>query len=265
MTIKTWTVMALVCVGGFSATALADNPDVCNRGAADVQKLAYEGSARMGVYNHGGLLGDGVCWWHSRFQRSALYLASFRPDLPKPTQAQAVSIINALANMNRVVVIPGYGDFNQFSSEYGSEIISRLEAWQRSDGFLHFRWVDGLKGHWRLPAKTLESIVGRIHEMVSVEHRIVFEKLHFNSIATHAYLVIGSRQTEQGYDLDVIDSNAPDQTLTVSYQRGETSLTEPYGNQLFIPYLDYDGDMGKINSVLRRTCGHSPAAAAELP
>jgi hypothetical protein len=165
-----------------------------------------------------------------------------------------VAIINALANMSQVVVIPGYTDFNDFTRDYEREIIARLEAWQKSDGFLHFRWVDGLAGHWHVAPRTLQQIMAAIHQMVAVQHRIVFEKLHFNSIASHAYLVIGSRQTADGYDIDVIDSNYPTDTLTVSYHLGQTSLYTANGGEAMVPYLDFEGDMGRINSSLRRYC-----------
>lgn len=267
--IQSWLAAGFVCWAGFSGAVFGDEvsadgaadsaliapeTDVCSRGPADIQALAYDPSSRISMRNQGGLLGEGVCWWHSRLQRSALFLASFRPDLPKATHAQGVAIINALAKMSHVVVIPGYADFHEFSRDYEREIIARLDAWQLSDGLLRFRWIDDLKGHWHLPARTLQHIMSRIHQMVSVEHRLLFEKLHFNSIASHAYLVIGSRQTEQGYDIDVIDSNHPGDTLTISYRSGQTSLATPDGEEAFVPYLDFEGDLRRINGALLRFC-----------
>jgi hypothetical protein len=234
--------------------AAAPQKSLCQRTDSDIQQLAFDTSTRAAVVNQGGLLGDGVCWWHSRLQRSALYLATFRPDLPKATRAQSLAIINALANLSQVVVVPGYASFNEFSRDYEREIIARLESWQRADGFLHFRWIDSLKGHWRLPSRTLEGIMARIHTLVNDQHRILFEKLHFNSIASHAYLIIASRQTGEGYSIDVIDSNHPTETLTVNYRRGQTSLYKPDDNQPFVPYLDFEGDMGRIRGALQRFC-----------
>jgi len=238
----------------FAAEPATSLPEVCARKAGDVQQYAYDPASRIAVANQGGLFNDGVCWWHSRLQRSALYLATFRPDLPKASYSRGLAIINELARMDRVVVIPGYATFEAFSRDYEREIIKRLEAWQISDGFLGFRWVDGLKGHWRLPAPTLQGIMERIHQFVALEHRVLFEKLHFDSVASHAYLVIGSRETTGGYDIDVIDSNHPVDTLTIHYLRGQTSLYTADGHKAVIPYLDYDGDMGRIDRALGRSC-----------
>jgi hypothetical protein len=238
--------------------------DVCARGAAEIQAMAYDPSSRISVYNQGGLLNGGVCWWHSRLQRSSLFLASFRPELPKATHAQGVAIIDALARMDRVVVIPGYANFHEFTADYEHEIIARLAKWQLTDGILHFRWVDGLSGRWHVPARTLQYIMSRIHQMVTVEHRLVFEKLHFNSIASHAYLVIGSRETAQGYDIDVIDSNHPGETLTVHYVKGQTSLYKPDDNQAFVPYLDFEGDFSRLNWSLFRFCNANGKVPATL-
>ena len=239
-----------------SLTSSASNADVCARSAADVQAWAYNPASRIEVQNQGGLLGGGVCWWHSRLQRSALYLATFRPELPRATHGQGVAIINALAKMSQVVAIPGYASFNDFSRDYEREIIARLEAWQRSDGFLHFRWVDGLKGHWRV-APGHAPIDHDEHRRRSSTSSTACCSRSCTSTASlrTRYLVIGSRKTAQGYDIDLIDSNHPTETLTISYHVGQTSLYTADGCEAFVPYLDFDGDMGHINGALQRFCG----------
>lgn len=76
------------------ARALAANPP----GAASNPNLLAFG-------NSGGLLRNGVCWWHSRFTRAALYLVYFEPSKPKPDARTARKAIRSLMNADRVVEI----------------------------------------------------------------------------------------------------------------------------------------------------------------
>src|SRR5690606_497658 len=60
-----------------------------------VQRRAFNAQERLGLVNGGGLLGSGVCWWHSQFQRAALFLTYLRPDLPKPSLLKAFQIVSS--------------------------------------------------------------------------------------------------------------------------------------------------------------------------
>jgi hypothetical protein len=248
---KRWVCLLLFAVSG-AAHAQAD--DLCARAPDAFQSLAYAPESRLSLENQGGIAGGGVCWWHSRLQRAAIYLATFRPGEPKPSYGQALGIIRSLVNRSRVVAIPGYASFAEFSRDYEREILRNLERWQRIDGVLGFRWVDGLMGrHWTSSRK-LRLIMERIHDRVAVRHEILFEKLALRGIISHAYLVIGSRKTDDGYEMDVIDSNHPQETLTVTYTSGERSLHMPDGGLAFVPYLDFQEDMRPIQGALRRFC-----------
>ena len=59
--------------------------------------------------------------------------------LNKPT-----GVVSSMADEN------GRPDLREFTRDYESEIIARLEAWQRFDGFVGFRWIDGLIGRWNV-------------------------------------------------------------------------------------------------------------------
>ena len=252
--------VALAGIGGGAEVARAEmdaapKSGVCGRDMASFQQMALDSSTRLAFSNRGGMFGGGVCWWHSRLQRAAIYLTEFKPDLPKPSRAQAAWMISALSSMKRVVVIPGYSDFKSFSADFSDLIQARLQAWQREDGILRFRWIDGLTGHTSVSASSLQYIMGRIHDMVAVQHRIVFEKLQVPGVAAHAWLIIGSQQTADGYILQVIDSNEPDQTLNVQYHFGDQSLFHPWSSTPFVPYLLFEKDLSRIYGTLQGYCG----------
>lgn len=74
-----------------------------------MQDLAKNSQNHLAFRNSGGLLNGGVCWWHSRFTRNALYLAIYRPDLPRPNGDQMASIIRDIRNGRTVVTISSPG------------------------------------------------------------------------------------------------------------------------------------------------------------
>src|SRR5438270_754213 len=63
----------------------------CSRTREDFLSAGFSPSQRLSFGNTGGIAHGGVCWWHSRFQRAAIYLTIFRPDLPKPSHRKAVA------------------------------------------------------------------------------------------------------------------------------------------------------------------------------
>ncbi|MGK5081690.1 hypothetical protein WDW37_00170 [Bdellovibrionota bacterium FG-1] len=252
-------IVALMAIGPMGSTAQAElegiSPHVCDRGPGDFQKLAFDRSMRMAESNRGGMFQGGVCWWHSRLQRAAIYLTEFRPDLPKPTAQQAARLLKSLSAMKWIVVIPGYFDFQSFTADFYDLVQARLEAWQREDGILKFRWISGLTGHTQVAPSSLQYIMERIHDMVAVQHRIVFEKLQIPGIAAHAWLLIGSEQTPEGYTIQVIDSNDPHSTQEIRYQFGDRSLSLAGSGTPLVPYLMYEGDLVRIFTTLSRQCG----------
>jgi hypothetical protein len=64
--------------------------------------------------NPPGHFNAGLCWWHSRFQRNAFYLATYSPDSPRPNESQAKEIIAKIINGDEVVEIPGFENMNSF-------------------------------------------------------------------------------------------------------------------------------------------------------
>jgi hypothetical protein len=234
--------------------ASAAPTSVCNRGMAEFQQFSHDEASRIAGYNHGGMFNGGVCWWHSRLQRAAIYLAEFRPELPKPNSYEAQGIINRLSSMSQVVVIPGYSSFQDFTRDFPYAVQHRLESWQREDGILRFRWISGLRGATALTDASMRGVMEAIHNMVAVQHRIVFEKLSMPGITSHAWLIIGSRKTSDGYVIEVIDSNSPGSTTEIEYRYGDNYLHYPYSTQPIVPYLQYDGDLNRIFWALQNYC-----------
>src|SRR5262245_2698307 len=86
------------------------------RRSPDFARIIEDRGMRLGFENAGGLLGGGVCWWHSRFQRAIWHLAVFLPRAPRPDREETRRIVRRLATRKEVVEIPGYADAREFSS-----------------------------------------------------------------------------------------------------------------------------------------------------
>jgi hypothetical protein len=224
----------------------------CSRAPGDVQRAALDPSSRIAFQNYGGIGNGGVCWWHSRMQRASLYLAVFRPDQARPTEAQAKKILASLAAM-KVTEIPGYSNFYDFTNDFSKDTEKRLDEWQLIDGILHFRWIDGLTGATRLPSLQMQAKMDDLYQRVVVGKQVILDKLQMPGIDAHAWLVLDMTKTDTGYTLHIIDSNLPDQTTDISYTLGDTYLTLPYGFT-FVPYVDYSGDLTKIASSVAKYC-----------
>jgi hypothetical protein len=98
-----------------------------------LKALAFDEANRLPFENHGGMGNVGTCWWHSRFQRQALYLTVFRPDLPAPSKSEVAILLRDIVSKKKVVEIPGYSNLSAFAKDFAFEIQKALTRWQRSD------------------------------------------------------------------------------------------------------------------------------------
>lgn len=229
--------------------------EYCGRTRGSFLALALDPSQRLSFANHGGISNGGVCWWHSRFQRASLYLTVYRPELPKPTRAEARVLIHAIRKMRQVVVIPGYRDLSEFSKDFQFDIQSQLERWQLFDGIVGFRWIDGLMGASKVSASRLKRIMDRFYGDMVSSKAILLQKLQVPGLPAHAWNVVSMAPTgDGGYGLQVIDSNLPNRTLSIRYAVGDRQLELPYG-WVFVPYEDYNGDLRKEFRAFRKFCG----------
>jgi hypothetical protein len=218
------------------------------------KKLTEDPDNLMAFGNMGGLLDGGVCWWHSRFQRNALYLTIYKPELKKPTKKEAKRLIDAIVHTSRVTVIPGFKNFQEFTATYAQEIQSALNAWQIRDGFIKQAWIDGLWGSTHQESDKLKRNIDKLYVEVEKKYRIVYVKLQIPGIDAHAWLIVDMVKTATGYEITYIDSNAPNQTLTYNYKYGDITFDGGFYYGDMIPYTRHFEELRKIQVEMLRFC-----------
>ncbi|HLE00312.1 MAG TPA: hypothetical protein VJB59_08635 [Bdellovibrionota bacterium] len=234
--------------------------EFCSRTLDDFKDFAKDPGSRIYFKNSGGILSRGVCWWHSRLQRAAIYLTVYRPDLPRPSQKEAKKLIRKLTRMDSVVEIPGYRDFAAFSKEFGSVLQRELDRWQRQDSLFRLGWLHGIRGSSELDEQELKENMDRFYQEVVKKKQIAFAMLQLPGIISHAVLVLDVVPNERGfYELVTIDSNLPDDNKDVLYFFGDRQLFNHEFQVGYVPYLDFEKDLKKIFASIREYCGHEPA------
>jgi hypothetical protein len=221
-----------------------------------VKTLTYDPENLMYFDNYGGLANGGVCWWHSRFQRNALYLTIFKPSLEKPTRDEAIDLIKQIREGSEVVVITGFKNLKEFSYETQDLIQEELERWQKHDGITRFAWFKGLTGSSKKNVKRLKKMMDQIYEDVEIKKNISYNKLQMPGVKAHSWLVIHMKKVKNGYDLLILDSNVNSKLGIYKYREGDTYFeyfTEEE-NKRFSPYLDQTNEMEKINRVIAKRC-----------
>lgn len=231
-----------------------DHSQFCKRTKKSDLDLAQEYDSRINFPNDGGLFNKGVCWWHSRLQRSSLYLAYYTPNKPRVTDPIEVgAIIDHLINMDQVVEITGYANFNEFTEDYPGIVQEKLNRWQLVDGILYARWLDGMNSMIIPDPVGLRNKMDRLYQKVVVQHQIIFLKsAEKGIIGTHAYLVIGVERESDGYTLSVINSNYPGATLDIAYHFGDPLLYN--SSRPFMVFEDYDSDLDLISKSIENFC-----------
>jgi hypothetical protein len=238
-----------------SAKSSQNKSEFCsaNKNRVNYQKdMAYDESNLMAFTNHGGLVNGGVCWWHSRFQRNALYLTIYSPKKTKPTVAQAQRIVKDIRAGSKVIEIPGFKNFNDFSRENYSLIQAELEAWQRTDGFVRQSWIVGLSGSHQVSAVEMRKRMDELYDYVVGEKKIAYNKLQIKGITAHAWLVVDMRRDHNGYELDIIDSNYG-YVQTYKYTQGMQSFYHGYYGD-FVPYLEQTREQTKLEKTVTQFC-----------
>ncbi|MBU6154322.1 MAG: hypothetical protein KGP28_08485 [Bdellovibrionales bacterium] len=226
--------------------------ELCSRERSEIIAKFEAIENRIGFRNDGGLFDGGVCWWHSRLQRSSIYLARFEPGLPRPSRGEAKTIIENLVRLNSVVTIPGYSNFNSFSRDYQELIQQALNEWQLRDGFIQQQWIRGLYGRPSLPPAILRERMSKIFVKFKESKPGLWIMAQFPGITSHSLLLLGMTRTSSGFDLKVIDSNRPEVMRTLIYRYGDRSIQ--LGNEGFTPFVGFQSDQEKIDATLRNNC-----------
>lgn len=216
------------------------------------RQLSYEKENLLTFRNGGGLFNKGVCWWHNLFQRSALYLVVFRPELPKPNKALARKIIHAIAAGRRVVEVPGYKNLSEFSKDWAAEIQSKLEAWQREDGFLKFAWIQGLSGNYHADPKVIAAALNYSILQAEQSGQINFAMWQLKGISAHASLMIGGEIENTTYRAHHIDSNFPNVIRAMNWQPPARSVDSYFGK--FVPYVGRKSDLPAFKTAGDQYC-----------
>jgi hypothetical protein len=216
-----------------------------------VKNLTLDKSNLLSFRNSGGF--GGVCWWHSRFQRNALYLTYFSPKAKIPSRSEARKIIMNIRHGLKVIEIPGFHNFAEFSHFFKKEIQSELEDWQKFDG-IFLGWIRGISGDTIVTAKHLQRIMDDLYNEVMIKQNIAYQKLQMKGLSAHSWLVISMKKFKGGYDLEVLDSNQQHIRETVSYRFGDTHLVYGRTKLPFTPYLERTKDSKQIRRVIEYTC-----------
>lgn len=202
----------------------------------------------LGFTNHGGLLGKGVCWWHSRLTRNALYLAYFLPEEPPPPPAGVSRILGDLMNARAVTAVPGHSCLRRFSLEHRDEIESLLQRRQILEGFLHFAWINGLVGLCRMEPCRMRSAMEHLHE--AAMRGLVYVKFQNPGLDAHSIIVTSSEKLRGGgYLSRYLDSNSRKEE-SFAYHFGYRYVTLASG-MTGVPYVQRSGELTRILGLLR--------------
>lgn len=237
-----------------SSLSFAQTRHFCERNRGDILSLMNEPSARISFKNRGGFANGGVCWWHNRLQRSAFFLAKFQPEKGRPNAKQIADIVTGLRFMERVVVIPGYENFQAFAKANQTHIQKTLNNWQVYDGLYNFQWLRGISGNYALPPKDMEDRMNIVYRAYQRSPAGMWIMAQMQGITSHSFLILGMDQVNSGYDMDLIDSNYPMEVVRVKYQEGDQFLITDRSQNKFVPYVGFQEDFRKISKSLSGFC-----------
>lgn len=236
-----------------TSTVFADS--FCNRTQSDLKEFLSQKSSRVAFKNGGGLINGGVCWWHNRLQRSSAYLVQYRPQENKPTIPELQKIYSSLRIMNEVIIIPGYSDFESFSTDHKVGLQSLLNDWQKRDGFFNFEWIRGISGRYSLPPGEMKIRMDDVYNHYMNSPSPLWIMAQIKGITSHSLLVLNMTYRETGFDLTVIDSNHPLELVNIEYYHGDTFLNAKGEKYNFVPYAGFQNDFKFIQAAIRKTCG----------
>jgi hypothetical protein len=241
----------------FASTTLAISPqstdEFCanHRDAKIIQSYLDFSENLIDFKNAGGVLNQGVCWWHSRFQRNLLTIAYFAPQ--KPAVFNIRHLLEKIRDGKSVVEIPGFKNVEEFSRAFRPQIQKMLNEWQIVEGGLRGGWQRGIQGRIKESAGKLQKMMDELYDYVEIQNKIAYQKLQMKGIVAHSWLVHRVRKTIDGYELSYVDSNSPKEVRIYEYRFGDTSFyIKKYGN--FVPYLEFRKENDRLNNVVSNYC-----------
>jgi hypothetical protein len=178
--------------------------DICKMRAEDFLVKAQHPSNLTSNFNAAGPLGTGLCWWHSKMQRAAIYLAVFdQPEMPKPTKAEALHIFAMLRDLKEVVSIPGFQNWFDFTAAFHDEFYQILGHWEIRDT-VQLEFLKGVRIQSTSP-ETLQKISQEVNDY----KRLTFLLLKMDSLSAHSWLAQSFELEGTNFNIGFIDSNIP--------------------------------------------------------
>lgn len=229
--------------------------EICSRTQEDLRVFLEQKSSRIAFKNTGGFFNQGVCWWHNRLQRSSAYLVTYDPASPRPSTPEAWKILTDLRLMNKVVIIPGYKDFESFSLDYKNEMQAMLNGWQKRDGIYNFEWIRGISGKASLPAGEMLLRIKDVYTHYKNSPTPLWIMAQIKGISSHSLMILKMKEVSNGYDMEVIDSNYPQEMIPITYRHGDINLYGHKKKYTFVPYVGFQNDFIKLNAALQASCG----------
>lgn len=146
-----------LCQSFAQAEPHPDQHSLCEMKSEDFVAKSFQGENLTSVRNNPGAIYTGLCWWHSRMQRNAIYLTVFdKPEASKPTREQARKIFETLTAGDSVVSIPGYKNWLEFTVANRDLMNSVLYQWEIRDT-LFFNFAKGIRLNSGTTLQTYQS------------------------------------------------------------------------------------------------------------
>ena len=238
----------------------------------------------LGFINPKGQFQTGLCWFHSRYQRSASYLANFVPcpamsKCVKPDDNEVRAIVHALAidpglGKSHVVTIRGFANLEEFSKKYEKLITAEEQALAYTSVDLLHNVVQpdaltrlGNSSAWGSAADTRDAM-DKLYDRMRTRPQIIFQRLKkddYGPATEHSLLITGMTPITAepqagnplaatrivGYEVHAIDPNSR-YPVTLTYKNGDTAL-EYYGHKVRL-YNHYDDDVPDFERALSAFC-----------
>lgn len=231
--------------------------------------------------NPPGSFNTGLCWFHSRYQRAASYLANFRPDLPRPTRERGAELALRIMDRSAVVEIPGFNNLREFSEEYRQEITGLLDRMGVGCFLNPMDCAQRLGDTYDPTPEDMATMMRSLYEQMFHQpgeiqflrtRADMFQSGISRTFGAHSLLVLemaplrdkgaphapGMPAAPTGYTLLTIDPNFPNDRVVLVYRFGDRRLT--WQNSLMTytlaPYRHYEymGDINDFDRAARAYC-----------
>jgi hypothetical protein len=289
MGLRYWVILSL----GFSFTVIghADVRPICERSHAYAVQLLTEGkrnvgndpmaisedeadrlvssgdyariddevveAMQMGTPNAGGRFGTGLCWWHARFHRSAVYLMDFAPSQPKP-DAKTARKLMARISYFLPTTVPGYRSLAAFTHDFPNELYSVLSDWEvRTTVYAPEHMIGGWLTKNLLSKRELERVftesAWNIVDDLAAIPRPVFLMWEEKG-AIHGILAVGTHPdpATNSVMLRYVDNNYPGGAIERTLLKDGVFPSDAWN---FGFHQAFDHDFTEIQKGLRRVCG----------